>query len=146
YPQYASSTTGSVWDAVARWAPRVRVLPELRFVQRFHDDAGYIDALARRVSDHWMREGRPDKLLMSFHGLPARTVALGDPYQRECLETARLLAERLGLHEGDWLVSFQSRFGRAKWLEPYTEPTLRRLAREGVKRVDVVCPGFFADC
>jgi ferrochelatase len=146
YPQYASATTGSLWDAISRWVPRTRVVPELRFVHRFHDDADYIDALARRVTEHWMREGRPDKLLMSFHGLPARTVALGEPYQRECLETARLLAVRLGLHAGDWLATFQSRFGRAKWLEPYTEPTLRRLAREGVQRVDVICPGFVSDC
>jgi ferrochelatase len=146
YPQYASATTGSMWDAVARWAQRTRVLPELRCVQRFHDDAGYLDALARRITDHWMREGRPDKLVMSFHGLPARTVALGDPYHRECLETARLLAERLGLRDDAWLATFQSRFGKAKWLQPYTEPTLRRLARDGVARVDVVCPGFMADC
>jgi protoporphyrin/coproporphyrin ferrochelatase len=135
-----------VWDAVARWAPRTRVLPELRFVPRFHDDPAYVDALARRLTDYWQREGRPDKLLMSFHGLPARTIALGDPYHRECQETARLLAARLSLRDGDWIVSFQSRFGKAKWLEPYTEPTLRQLARDGVQRVDVVCPGFVADC
>ena len=146
YPQYASATTGSVWDAVASWMPGTRVLPELRFVNRFHDDPAYIDALSRRIAGYWQREGRPDRLVMSFHGLPARTVALGDPYQHECLETARLLAARLALKEGDWTVTFQSRFGKAKWLEPYTEPTLRRLGKEGVQRVDVVCPGFVADC
>jgi ferrochelatase len=146
YPQYAAATTASMFDAVYGWARRCRSLPEFRFVNRFHDDAGYIAALARRVGDHWQREGRPDRLVMSFHGLPARTVALGDPYHSECQTTARLLAERLGLKPDDWLLTFQSRLGRARWLEPYTEPSLRKLAAAGVKRVDVVCPGFTGDC
>ena len=146
YPQYSATTTASVVDAVQQWSRRVRHLPEFRFVNRFHDDPGYIAALARRVSHHWGQHGRPDKLLMSFHGLPQRSLMLGDPYHCECHKTARLVAERLGIARGDLVVTFQSRFGRAKWLQPYTEPTLVELARSGVRRVDVMCPGFVGDC
>jgi ferrochelatase len=146
YPQYSGPTTASIVDAVGRWASRVRHLPELRFVNRFHDDPGYIHALATRVTDHWMRLGRPDRLVLSFHGVPKRTLRLGDPYHCECLATARLLRERLELQESELLVTFQSRFGRAEWLQPYTEPTLVALAAQGVKRVDLMCPGFTADC
>ena len=146
YPQYSGATTASVIDDVARWALKTRHLPELRFVNRYHDDAGYIAALARTVREHWQREGRGDKLVMSFHGMPERTLHLGDPYHCECLKTGRLLAEALGLKDGEWLVSFQSRFGKAKWLQPYTEPSLVKLAKGGTKSVDVICPGFAADC
>ena len=146
YPQYSGPTTASVADAVCGWALQVRNLPELRFVRGFHDDPGYIGALARRVTDHWTSHGRPDRLVLSFHGVPKRTLRLGDPYHCECLATARLLRERLDLTEGDLIVTFQSRFGRAEWLQPYTEPTLVALAAQGVKRVDVMCPGFVADC
>jgi len=146
YPQYAASTTGSAIDAVQAWARRARRVPELRTVNQFHDDPGTIEALAARVRDHWMREGRGRMLVMSFHGLPARTLALGDPYHCQCLKTARLLAERLGLSAQEYQVTFQSRFGRARWLEPYTDATLRRLAQQGHERVDVICPGFAADC
>ncbi len=146
YPQYSGSTTGSVFDAVGNWASQVRHVPELHMLNRFHDDPGYIRALARQVSGYWQSHGRPNKLLMSFHGIPERSVKLGDPYQRECLETATLLAERLALKSDDYVVSFQSRFGKAKWLEPYTDETLRALGQQGVGRVDVVCPGFVSDC
>ena len=146
YPQYAAATTASVGDAVADWMKRRRNLPELRFVKHWHDDPGYIGALARRVSVHWMTHGRPDRLVLSFHGLPKRSLTLGDPYHCECLKTGRLLAERLKLREENVVVTFQSRFGKAEWLKPYTEPTLIALAKEGVARVDVFCPGFFADC
>ena len=131
----------------------MRALPELRFVNRYHDDAGYIDAVAQEVEVHWKANGRldanpkaPGKLLMSFHGVPERTLHLGDPYHCECQKTARLLAERLGLQPHQWQLSFQSRLGRAKWLEPYTEPTLIAMGKAGVQRVDVVCPGFTSDC
>lgn len=146
YPQYSATTTASVIDAVCAWALQVRNVPELRFVNRYHDDAGYIAALAKRITDHWALHGRPDKLLLSFHGVPKRTLALGDPYHCECRKTARLLGERLGLGGDDLVVTFQSRLGRAEWLQPYTEPTLIALARQGVKRVDVACPGFTSDC
>jgi ferrochelatase len=128
------------------WALRQRRQPELRFVNHYHDDAGYIGALAQRVRTHWMAQGRGDRLVLSFHGVPERSLLLGDPYHCECHKTARLLATRLGLKDGEWLVTFQSRFGKAKWLGPYTEPTLVDLARQGVDRVDVICPGFATDC
>lgn len=146
YPQYAAATTGSTIDAVQAWARRTRHVPELRLVNQYHDDPGLIDALAARVQQHWMREGRGRMLVMSFHGLPARTLTLGDPYHCQCLKTARLLAERLGLQQVEYQVTFQSRFGRARWLEPYTDATLRKLAQLGHERVDVICPGFVADC
>jgi ferrochelatase len=146
YPQYSGPTTASVIDAVATWTQQIRNLPELRIVNRYHDDAGYIAALANSVTEHWQRNGRPERLVMSFHGVPERTLQLGDPYHCECLKTARLLGEKLGLPKGSYSVTFQSRFGKAKWLQPYTEPTLVQLAGDGLKRVDVLCPGFAADC
>ena len=146
YPQYSATTTASVFDAVYSWAARTRNVPELRFVNHYHDDPGYIDALARTVQTHWKHHGPPDKLVMSFHGVPERTLQLGDPYHCESHKTARLLAERLGLQKDDWQLTFQSRFGKAKWLQPYTEPTLIEMAKAGVGRVDVICPGFTGDC
>lgn len=146
YPQYAASTTASVGDAVAGWAGRIRDVPELRFVKHYHDDSGYIGALARRVNDHWLANGRPERLVLSFHGLPRRALDLGDPYHCECQATGRLLAERLKLRPDFVRVTFQSRFGRARWLQPYTQPTLVEMARAGIGRVDVFCPGFVADC
>lgn len=146
YPQYAASTTATVVDAVAAHAARLRDQPELRFVKRFHDDPGYLDALSAHISGYWQAHGRPQKLVMSFHGLPRYSIELGDPYYRDCLDTARLLRERLGLAPEEVEVTFQSRFGAARWLEPYTEPTLKVLAAQGVTEVDVVCPGFLADC
>ena len=146
YPQYAGATTASVADRVMQWAQRARRMPEFRFVGEYHDDPGYIGALAERVQAHWQANGRAERLVLSFHGVPHRTLMLGDPYHCQCRKTARLLGERLGLSGDQLLVTFQSRFGRARWLEPYTEPTLRELAAQGVKRVDVMCPGFVADC
>ncbi len=146
YPQYSAATSASVFDAVAVWGRRARRVPELRFVHEYHDDPGYIGALAAQVLAHWQREGRGRMLLMSFHGVPERTLQLGDPYHCQCHKTARLLAERLGLAPHEYRVTFQSRFGKAKWLQPYTEPTLQQLAREGIERVDLICPGFVADC
>jgi ferrochelatase len=149
YPQYSGATTASVMDEVFAWGRRTRLLPELRHINHFHDDPAYIDALADSVKAHWARCGRPGrgaKLLMSFHGMPHRTLLLGDPYHCECLKTGRLLAERLGLSKDEYVVTFQSRFGKAKWLQPYTEPTLRELAQSGTERVDVICPAFVCDC
>ena len=146
YPQYSGTTSASVFDAVYGWASKVRLIPELRFINRYHDQAGYIEALKSRVQQHWLAHGRPDKLLMSFHGVPQRTLEMGDPYHCECHKTGRLLAEALGLNKDEYVLTFQSRFGKAKWLEPYTEPTLKALAGSGIKRVDVICPGFTSDC
>lgn len=146
YPQYSGTTTASVFDAVAQWGLKIRQLPEFRFINRYHDDTGYIDALARRMRAHWMQHGQAEQLVMSFHGVPERTLRLGDPYHCECQKTARLLAERLGLARDRYRITFQSRFGKARWIEPYTEPTLVDLAQNGVKSVDVVCPGFTSDC
>jgi protoporphyrin/coproporphyrin ferrochelatase len=146
YPQYSGTTTASTVDAVTAWSKGVRNLPELRFVNRYHDDRGYVQALSRRIEGHWREHGRGDHLVMSFHGVPERTLRLGDPYHCECQKTARLLASRLGLDKDRYTLTFQSRFGKAKWIEPYTEPTLRALAGRGVARVDVVCPGFTGDC
>ena len=146
YPQYSGPTTASVCDAVYQWALNVRNVPEIRFVNRYHDDPGYIEALARKVQSHWTVHGRPDRLILTFHGVPKRTLLLGDPYHCECLKTARLLTQRLDLQAGQVVVTFQSRFGKAEWLQPYTEPTLVALARQGVGRVDVMCPGFTSDC
>ena len=137
YPQFARSTTESIRD----------VLPKgTSMVESFHDHPAYIAALEAVVRRHWEAHGRGDKLVMSFHGLPKRAVDRGDPYQKQCLATAKILAGVLRLAPADFLVTFQSRFGKAEWLQPYTEPTLVELARQGVKHVDVFCPGFVADC
>jgi len=146
FPQYSAAATGSVFDAVFAHASRMRRVPELRTVASFHDHPAYIRALARHLNDDWMKNGRPDRLVLSFHGLPRRSLDLGDPYHCLCQKTARLLGVELGLTAGEILVAFQSRFGRAEWLRPYTLDTVVALARDGVSRVDVFCPGFVADC
>lgn len=146
YPQYAASTTATVVDAVAAHAATLRNQPELRFVKRYHDAPGYIDAMAGRIQSFWNDHGVPERLLLSFHGLPRSAVAQGDPYHRDCMETTRLLRQALGEHGQRVHVSFQSRFGPEEWLQPYTEPTLQEWARQGVRSVDVICPGFLADC
>jgi protoporphyrin/coproporphyrin ferrochelatase len=146
YPQYSGSTTASTFDAVFSHYTQVRNLPELRLVKHYHDHEGYIQALKESVLAYWEKHGRPDKLVMSFHGVPKRTLLLGDPYHCECQKTARLLATQLGLSSEQYMVTFQSRLGKAEWLQPYTAPTLQSLAKSGVKRVDVMCPGFVGDC
>ncbi len=145
YPQYSSTTTASLFDAVYAWGAQSRRIPELRFVNSYHNDAGYINALSSTVRKYWQANGNPDQLVMSFHGIPERTVQLGDPYFIQCQETAHLLAKSLGLADTQWQLTFQSRLGRAKWLQPYTEPSLTALGKAGVRRVDVVCPGFNCD-
>ena len=147
FPQYAASTTASAFDAVAKWAGAMRNLPALDFLRNFHDHPAYIGALAQSVRQHWEREGGPaDMLLMSFHGLPQFTLQQGDPYHCECLKTARLVADALGLADGAWRACFQSRFGKTAWLEPYTTDTLALLGPTGLGRLDVICPGFISDC
>ena len=146
YPQYSASTTASALDAVFAAARAMRRMPALRAIDAYHDDAGYIGALAQNINDYWVRNGRPNKLVLSFHGVPRRMLELGDPYHCHCHKTARLLATELGLKPEQYAVTFQSRFGRGEWLKPYTQPTLVDLAREGMRRVDVACPGFVSDC
>ncbi len=146
YPQYAASTTASALDAVYAHAQETRRMPALRAVDCFHDDPAYIKALAQNVNDYWMKHGRPDFLVLSFHGLPRRSLDLGDPYHCHCHKTARLLVGELGLEAKQCAITFQSRFGRAEWLKPYTAETLVALAKQGKGRVDVVCPGFVSDC
>ncbi|HEX8962942.1 MAG TPA: ferrochelatase [Rhodocyclaceae bacterium] len=146
YPQYAGSTTASVYDAVSAWRDAHPKPPPLVTLRSYGDHPAYIAALAASVREHWQANGRPDQLVMSFHGIPQRAVQKGDPYADQCRRTAELLAEALGLDASAWQMTFQSRFGRAEWLQPYTQPTLESLAREGVARVDVMCPGFVGDC
>lgn len=147
YPQYSAPTVGSTFDAVAEVLKAWRWVPELRLVTHYHEEPGYIRALAASVRETWAAGGgQPDRLLFSFHGLPERYARAGDPYPEQCHQTARRVAEELGLRQGQWGMSYQSRFGREEWLRPYTDQTLRRWAEEGVGRVDVICPGFSADC
>jgi ferrochelatase len=146
YPQYSVSTTASAMDAVNEWARRHPQAVEFGSIESFHDDPRYVFALAASIHAHRMDYGRPDKLVMSFHGLPKVSIERGDPYYAQCLESGRLLAAELGLAEADYAITFQSRFGPAEWLQPYTQATLEALARDGVRRVDVICPGFVSDC
>lgn len=146
YPQYSATTTASTFDALASVFKQRRWIPELRVVNSYHESPAYIDALANSVREAWNEKSRSEKLLMSFHGLPDRNLHLGDPYHCQCHKTARLLAEKLELCAEEWAISFQSRFGKAKWLQPYTSETLKQWASAGVSSVDVICPGFSADC
>ena len=146
YPQYSGTTTASVFDAVTAALSRRRHVPEFRFINHYHDARGYIAALAQSVREYWDQHGRGDRLLFSFHGVPQHTLNEGDPYHCQCHKTARLVAESLDLAQDNWLVAFQSRLGRAEWLRPYTDEIVTDLGSEGVKRLDVVCPGFAADC
>jgi ferrochelatase len=146
YPQYSASTTATAFAAAFDSLSRTRNMPALRTVHHFHDHPGYISALAQNVRDYWMKSGRPDRLIMSFHGVPRVTLDKGDPYHCECQKTGRLLAEALVLKPGQYQIAFQSRFGRAEWLQPYTADVLTQLGKQKVARVDVVCPGFVSDC
>jgi ferrochelatase len=146
YPQYSASTTASTFDAVSLELRRWRWLPELRFVNHYHDEPAYVDALAESVRDYWSVNGEPEKLVMSFHGIPKDYFLAGDPYFCECHKTARLLAEKLQLPQQRWQLTFQSRLGPKEWLKPYTDHTLQALAKEGIRNVHVMCPGFSADC
>lgn len=146
YPQYSATTTASTLDAVSRELQHWRWVPELRFVNHYHDHPAYIRALANSIRAAWQTNGQPDKLLFSFHGLPQRYLDAGDPYFCECHKTARLVAEQLHLDNAQWQTTFQSRFGPEPWLQPYTDHTLENLAKQDTKHVQVICPGFAADC
>ncbi len=146
YPQYCSSTTGSVFDAVTRVLRRWRWLPETRFVNDYHDDPGYIDAVAERIERHWREQGERTHLLLSYHGIPEVYVTEGDPYQAHAEKTTRLIVARLGLAEGEWSHCYQSRFGPVKWLQPYASDMLKALAERGVRKLTMVSPSFAVDC
>lgn len=140
YPQYSTTTTASVGDVVEREYPAARMVDD------YHVDPGWVEAVAGSIRDHWSRNGRGDRLLFSFHGIPKRLVEQGDPYERQCLAGARAIAAALGLADDAWQATFQSRFGGGKWLSPATDATVRALPGQGVRRIDVACPGFSADC
>lgn len=146
YPQYSSPSTGSVFDAVGAALSRWRRVPEVHFVSDYFEHPAYISAVAESVEQHWREHGRGKRLLMSFHGLPEKSRAQGDPYFDQCHASARLIADRLGLDDSGWQVVFQSRFGPARWLQPYCVEVLKQLPQQGVREVDVVCPGFGVDC
>lgn len=145
YPQYSAATTASAFDAITQELQTWRWLPEMRFINHYHDHPFYIEALANSVKDHWDKHGKPDQLLISYHGVPKRYLLNGDPYHCECHVTSRLLAQSLNLQDHEYTVSFQSIFGREEWLKPYTSATLESLAKTH-KHVQVICPGFSADC
>lgn len=146
YPQYSGTTTASVFDAVTVALSKRRWVPELVFINHYHDDPGYVSAHAANIRRYWEQNGRGETLLFSFHGVPKSTLLDGDPYHCHCLKSARLIAESLALGEEDWQVAFQSRVGREEWLKPYTEDVLQALGRSKLARIDVVCPGFSVDC
>jgi len=146
YPQYAASSAGTAVDAVLRVLLRTRNQPALRTIRQYHDHPGYIAALKQSVEDYWAVHGRPDVLVMSFHGVPRFSLDRGDPYHCECQKTGRMLAEALNLDASQYRVAFQSRFGRTEWLKPYTSEVLADLGRQKVRRIDTICPGFAADC
>lgn len=147
YPQYSATTTASVFDEVTKELRNWRWLPDMRFINSYHDHPDYIQALAKSVLTHWTeRERKPEMLLFSFHGIPKRFFEKGDPYHCHCQKTARLVAEKLLLKDIQWKVVFQSRVGKEEWLQPYTDNTLKQMAHAGIKSVDVICPGFASDC
>jgi ferrochelatase len=146
YPQYSSATTGSTFDAIAEVLKGWRWVPDIRFISHYPNLPAYIHALATQIKNDWAEHGMPDKLLFSYHGIPKRFFLAGDPYHCECHKTARLVAQAIDLPKEKWQVVFQSRFGREEWLKPYTDQTLEELGKAGTKRVDVICPGFAADC
>jgi ferrochelatase len=146
YPQYAAPTTGSVFDAVSRELQTWRWVPELRFINHYYDHPLYIHSLAQSVSDHIQAHGLPQKIVFSYHGMPKRNLEMGDPYYCFCIKTTRLVQEKLGLDKNLCLSTFQSRFGYAEWLQPYTDKTLQELPQAGIKKIAVLSPAFSADC
>ena len=146
YPQFASATTASTFDAIAYYYHQQRIIPSIQFIRDYHQNPAYIKALADSVRAHWQQNGQDDLLLMSFHGMPKRVIEDGDPYAQQCQTTSQLLAQALGLSANQWQLAYQSRFGREKWLKPYTEPTLRALGEQKTQQVAVICAGFSVDC
>lgn len=146
YPQYSATTTATVFDAVTAELSTWRVWPELRLIGDYHQDEAWLDAVVDKIAQHRARQEVPGHLLFSFHGIPERCIVRGDPYAAQCEASARAIAAKLGLSESDWTMSYQSRLGKAKWLTPYTDQTVRALGQRGITHLDVVCPGFSVDC
>jgi len=146
YPQYCAATTASTFDAVTNVLQKWRWIPELRFINHYYDDRSYIKALSRSIEDFWKKNGRPQKTIFSYHGIPKKYHAKGDPYHCFCLKTTRLVKEYMNLSDEEFITTFQSRFGRAEWLQPYTSQTLMDLPKKGVKDIHIISPGFSADC
>lgn len=146
YPQYSATTTGSTFDAVSQELQSWRYVPEVRFINSYCGRPDYTSALVNSIREAWQEHGKPDKLVFSFHGLPQRYVEAGDPYQIECQATVERVVAALGLAPDQWQLAYQSRFGPEAWLQPYLDQTLEQLARDGIKHVQVICPGFAADC
>lgn len=146
YPQYSSTTTASIYDDLVKELNQWRHLPNFQFISDYHQDDHYIAAVAESIEQAWREQDKNELLIMSFHGLPAVLTKWGDPYFHQCHKTATLIAEKLGLNEKEWMIVFQSRFGKAEWLKPYCVDTLEELPGQGIKKVDLVCPGFAVDC
>jgi ferrochelatase len=146
YPQYAGATTGSTFDAIAKTFTQLRWVPELQFINGYHKSEAYIEALCTTIKRHIEEHGQPDKFVFSYHGTPERYLKNGDPYHCFCHQTTRLVREKLGFDEAQVMTTFQSRFGREPWLQPYTDKTLEQIPEDGVKHVAVICPGFSSDC
>lgn len=146
YPQYSGSTNGSTFDAIASAFSKQRWVPSLNFVNDYYRRSNYIKAIANSISAHWQQHGRNQKLIMSFHGVPKKYITRGDPYQSQCIETGQAIADYLKLDDDEWMLVFQSRFGAEEWLQPYCDETLKSLPAKGIKSVDMICPGFSADC
>ena len=146
YPQYSGSTNGSTFDALGLALSKQRWVPKLNFVSDYYKYDSYIKAIGDSITQHWQQHGRKQKLLMSFHGVPKKYITRGDPYQSQCAETAHAVAQYLNLQDDEWMLVFQSRFGAEEWLQPYCDQTLKSLPAKGITSVDMICPGFSADC
>jgi protoporphyrin/coproporphyrin ferrochelatase len=146
YPQYSATTTASVFDAISGYYQKQEHIPNIRFIGAYHHHPAWLDAMEARIRNHWDLHGRGQRLLFSFHGIPVRFAERGDPYPEQCRASAEAIAARLELDASQWLMTFQSRFGREPWLQPYTDKTLQQLAGEGVQTLDLICPGFAVDC
>lgn len=146
YPQYSATTSASVFDGIARYYLKQERVPNLHFIREYHRHPAWLDAMEARIRNHWDLHGRSQRLIFSFHGIPQRFANRGDPYPEQCQASAEAIAARLGLSRDAWMLTFQSRFGREPWLQPYTDKTLQQLGKEGLKTLDILCPGFAVDC
>ena len=146
YPQYSGATNGSTFDAVAKALTKQRWIPSLNFVSDYYQRESYIKAVGDSILAHWQQHGRKQKLIMTFHGVPKKYITRGDPYQSQCIHSAQAIADYLQLQDDEWKLVFQSRFGAEEWLKPYCDETLKSLPGQGIKSVDMVCPGFSAEC